>query len=142
MQSIPRAIPGVDGIEVLVVDDGSKDGTGEIAAAAGADHVIRLLSRKGLPTVFQTGLDASLRLGADIVVNIDADGQYQGDEIPLLIAPILRQEADIVIGDRQTDGWTTSMGARSFSRGSAARLCAGHPGQSARHGEWLSRAQS
>lgn len=102
LRSIPRMIEGVDRVEVLVIDDGSKDGTSAIAAAHGADHIVRHLSRKGLPIVFQTGIDTSLRLEADIIVNMDADGQYQGDEIPRLIAPILKLEADIVIGNRQT----------------------------------------
>ena len=102
LRGIPRAIQGIDCVEILVIDDGSQDGTARIAADNGAHHVLRLLSRKGLPIVYQTGIDTSLRLGADIIVNLDADGQYQGDEIPLLIAPILDRKADIVVGDRQT----------------------------------------
>jgi glycosyltransferase involved in cell wall biosynthesis len=100
LRGIPRSIPGVDLIEVLVIDDGSSDRTGEVALANGADHVVRFTRRKGLASVFMAGLDASLRLGADIVVNTDADNQYPGQEIPRLIAPILAGEADMVIGDR------------------------------------------
>jgi glycosyltransferase involved in cell wall biosynthesis len=100
--SIPRRIEGVDCVEILVIDDGSRDGTSRIATEHGADHVVRLLSKKGLPIVYQTGIDTALRLGADIIVNIDGDGQYRGDEIPMLLGPILRREANIVVGDRQT----------------------------------------
>lgn len=87
-------------VKVLVVDDGSQDGTASQARAAGADHVVRLKRRLGLARVFRRGLDEALRLGADYVVNIDADNQYRAEDIPALLAPILRGEADIVIGAR------------------------------------------
>ena len=102
LREIPRQIPGVDKVEILVIDDGSRDRTSEVAIAHGATHVVRHVSNKGLAAAFQTGIDAALRLGADIIVNTDADNQYPGDQIPALVAPILDRSADIVIGDRQT----------------------------------------
>ena len=100
LEELPQAIPGVDTIEVLIVDDGSQDGTVDAARAGGVDHVVRFPQNRGLAAAFAAGLDASLRLGADIIVNTDGDRQYAGADIPSLIDPILTGRADIVIGDR------------------------------------------
>lgn len=101
VQSIPRTLEGVDEVRVLIIDDGSIDGTADVALAAGAQHVIRFPHNRGLSSAFQAGLREALLLGADIIVNTDADGQYDAGGIPDLIAPILRGDADIVVGDRQ-----------------------------------------
>jgi glycosyltransferase involved in cell wall biosynthesis len=101
LRAIPRKMEGIDEVLVLVIDDGSKDRTREVALASGADHVLRFTRHKGLASGFMAGLDASLKLGADIIVNTDADNQYPAADIPRLIAPILRGEADMTIGDRQ-----------------------------------------
>jgi glycosyltransferase involved in cell wall biosynthesis len=101
IDDLPRSIPGVDEIVVLIVDDGCSDDTVSIALAHGAQHVVRHTRNKGLAAAYQTGIDTALLLGADIIVNTDGDHQYPGSEISRLIAPIVRGEADYVIGDRQ-----------------------------------------
>src|ERR1044072_2741120 len=98
---LPRQIDGFDQVELLVVDDGSADRTVEVARENGVDHIVRLTNNKGLAAGFQAGLDACLKLGADVVVNTDADNQYRGSDIPKLLAPILAGTADMVVGDRQ-----------------------------------------
>ena len=100
VQSLPRSLPGVDKIEFLIINDGSQDATTQVAQSIGVDHIIQLNQHNGLAKAFALGLDTSLKLGADIVVNTDADNQYNADDIEKLIAPILNNQADIVIGDR------------------------------------------
>jgi glycosyltransferase involved in cell wall biosynthesis len=100
LAALPQHIDGLDAIEVLIIDDGSIDGTVDVAHQHGVDHIVRFSSHRGLAQAFAAGLDACLHLGADIIVNTDADGQYPAEDIPRLVAPILRGEADIVIGDR------------------------------------------
>jgi glycosyltransferase involved in cell wall biosynthesis len=103
LADLPREIAGVETVEWLVIDDGSTDRTVEVARGAGVDHIVRLTNNKGLAAAFQAGLDACLKLGADIIVNTDADNQYSGHEVPKLVEPILAGDADMVIGDRKTD---------------------------------------
>jgi glycosyltransferase involved in cell wall biosynthesis len=98
--ALPRSVPGFDVVEWLVIDDGSTDRTIEVAKQLGVDHIVKLTNNKGLAFAFQAGLDASLKLGADVIVNTDADNQYSADDIPALVAPIIAGEADMVIGDR------------------------------------------
>jgi glycosyltransferase involved in cell wall biosynthesis len=100
---LPRHVEGFDTVEWLIVDDGSTDRTIEVAKAHGADHIVRLTNNKGLATGFQAGLDACLKLGADVIVNTDADNQYSAKDIPKLVAPILEGRADMVVGDREVD---------------------------------------
>jgi glycosyltransferase involved in cell wall biosynthesis len=100
LRELPRSIPGIDAIEILVIDDGSTDGTVDVARAHAATHIISHRSRRGLAAAFVTGIDASLKLGADFIVNTDGDNQYSGDDIAALVAPLVRGEADVVIGDR------------------------------------------
>jgi glycosyltransferase involved in cell wall biosynthesis len=97
---LPRQVPGFDTVEYLVIDDGSTDRTVEVARQLGVHHIVKLTNNKGLAYAFQAGLDAALKLGADVIVNTDADNQYAGADILTLVAPIVVGEADMVVGDR------------------------------------------
>jgi glycosyltransferase involved in cell wall biosynthesis len=102
LAEIPREVTGFEEVRMLVIDDGSTDGTVRVAGDGGADRVLVLAGHQGLAKAFRAGLDASLDMGADVIVNIDADGQYDPACIGDLVEPIVRKQADIVIGDRQT----------------------------------------
>ena len=106
LAQIPREIAGIDKVEIMVIDDGSTDNTVAVAREHGVDHICQHRINQGLGRAFRTGLDNALKLGADIIVNTDGDGQYAGGDIPSLFQPILSRQADIVIGDRQTTNST------------------------------------
>lgn len=101
--ALPRQVDGFDVVEWLVIDDGSTDDTAALARKLGVDHVVRHPVNRGLATAFMTGLGACLKLGADVIVNTDADNQYEAQDIPKLTAPILAGEADMVVGSRPID---------------------------------------
>jgi glycosyltransferase involved in cell wall biosynthesis len=101
LRDLPREVEGFDTVEWLIIDDGSTDRTIDVAREHGVDHIVRLTNNKGLASGFQAGLDAALKLGADVIVNTDADNQYFGGDIPKLVVPILAGEADMVVGDRE-----------------------------------------
>ena len=103
IKELPGFIEGVDVIETLVIDDGSSDRTCEVAKELGVDHIVRFNKNKGLAKAFTAGLDASIKFGADIIVNTDADNQYKGEDVTKLIKPILDDKADIVVGDRRVN---------------------------------------
>jgi glycosyltransferase involved in cell wall biosynthesis len=103
LADLPRVVEGFETVEWLIIDDGSTDRTIEVAREHGVDHIVRLTNNKGLAAGFQAGLDACLKLGADVIVNTDADNQYRASDIPKLVAPILAGRADMVVGDRQVE---------------------------------------
>ena len=102
LDTLPRSVPGFDVVEWLVIDDGSTDATRDVARAGGVDHIIGFPRNRGLAAAFSLGIEEALRRGADVIVNTDADNQYDSSCIPDLVAPIVAGEADIVVGDRQT----------------------------------------
>ena len=149
LAALPRSVPGFDQVEWLIIDDGSQDDTTKVAEAAGVDHIIRHPRNLGLARAFMTGLEACLQRGADVVVNTDADNQYNAEDIPKLVLPISEGQADIVVGTRPIDeiehfsyvkkllqklgSWVvrtasrtdisdTTSGFRAYSRAAAQRL--------------------
>ena len=103
LADLPRSVAGFDKVEWLIIDDGSTDRTIETAREHGVDHIVSFSGNRGLAAAFQAGIDASLKLGADVIVNTDADNQYHGPDIAKLVQPILEGNADMVIGDREVD---------------------------------------
>jgi glycosyltransferase involved in cell wall biosynthesis len=101
LADIPKEIPGIDSVEIVVIDDGCTDRTVEVARENGVEHVIRFAANRGLGHAFAAGIDFCLRAGADIIVNTDGDNQYHGGDIPKLVAPILAGNAELVIGNRE-----------------------------------------
>ena len=99
---LPKSIPGIDTIETLIIDDGSTDKTLAVAEQIGINHIVSFKQNKGLAYAFSAGIEACLKLGADIIVNTDADNQYSGEDIQKLVEPIINDKADVVVGDRQT----------------------------------------
>ncbi len=114
LKELPRHLNGFSAVEWLVINDGSEDGTAEIARQCGVDHIIDFTGNKGLARAFLAGLDAAIRLGADVIVNTDADNQYCGADISLLVAPILAGRADIVVGSRPIDEITSFSPIKKF----------------------------
>jgi glycosyltransferase involved in cell wall biosynthesis len=104
LAELPREVEGFDRVEWLVIDDGSTDETIAVARSYGVDHLVRLTNNKGLAAAFQAGIDTALKLGADVIVNTDADNQYYGPDVARLVGPIVEGRADMVVGDREVTG--------------------------------------
>jgi glycosyltransferase involved in cell wall biosynthesis len=114
LRDLPTSIPGIDLIETLVIDDGSRDDTVTVAQGHGVHHIVRFRRNKGLAAAFAAGIDASLKLGADFIVNTDADNQYAGADIATLLAPLISGQADICIGDRNIQALSHLSSSRKF----------------------------
>ena len=111
LDALPRTVPGFDTVEWLVIDDGSTDGTAELAKTLGVDHVVRHPVNRGLAAAFMTGMDACLARGADVIVNTDADNQYYAGDIPKLVAPIVAGDADMPTARRSPSSLVRSCTA-------------------------------
>jgi glycosyltransferase involved in cell wall biosynthesis len=122
IKSIPRKIPGISEVRVLVIDDGSQDKTIEEAKKAGADYIISNVGNKGLAYTFQRGINEALKLGADIIVNTDADNQYNQKEIPKIVQPILEEKADLVSGNRNFTNLKHMPGIKKFGNSAGTRI--------------------
>ena len=122
LSQLPRHLDGFDKVEWLVIDDGSTDRTLDVAREYGVDHIVRLTHNKGLASAFQAGLDACLKLGADVIVNTDADNQYDSSAIPALVAPILSGEADMVVGDRDVSNVAEFSAIKKFLQKAGTRV--------------------
>lgn len=117
IRDIPRSFPGIDDVKFLVIDDGSTDRTSEVAHSSGADKIVRLKQHQGLAKAFAVGLETALKMGADIIVNTDADNQYRGKDIGKLISPIIKEEADMVVGIRPIESIEHfSLGKKKLQR--------------------------
>lgn len=114
LKDLPRDVPGFSKVEWLIVNDGSTDNTADIAKQSGVDHIVSFTGNQGLARAFLAGLDAAVHLGADVIVNTDADNQYMAADIPTLLAPILAGDADVVIGSRPIDEITSFSPAKKF----------------------------
>jgi glycosyltransferase involved in cell wall biosynthesis len=114
LRDLPASVPGIDVIEILVIDDGSRDDTVRVAKAHGVHHIVRFRRNKGLAAAFMAGIDASIKLGADYIVNTDADNQYSGSDIATLVAPLTNGMADICIGDRNIQALSHLSSSRKF----------------------------
>ena len=142
LADLPREVAGFDVVEWLVIDDGSTDATVTVAREQGVEHLVRLTNNKGLATGFQAGIDTALKLGADVIVNTDADNQYYGPDIARLVGPILEGRADMVVGDREVDRDRALLAAEEAA--AAPRLVGRAPGLldfGAGHDLGLSRVQ-
>ncbi|MCK5343857.1 MAG: glycosyltransferase family 2 protein, partial [Candidatus Heimdallarchaeota archaeon] len=137
LADLPKHIDGIDVIETLIIDDGSTDRTSEIAKENGVTHIVRLTKRKGLAKVFHTGLDACLKSGADIIVNTDADFQYNQKEIPKVVKPIIDGKADIVLTDRNVKSLKHMPFGKKYGNMTATlvtRFISGYPVKDAQSG--------
>ena len=144
VRELPRQVRGFSSVEVLVVDDGSTDATSRVASEAGADHVLRLGIHRGLAVAWRAGLDRALALGADVIVSTDADRQYAAADVVTLVDPILKGEAEIVVGDRGVATKADFSPGNGSSSGSARGSCGALPGPTfptPRRGSGPSRAR-